>query len=71
MKTLKEFSWNINYYYKNPTMSKSLGRFLAFDVMTFPEKSAMSEERMQLLRNVAEEKDDKTAMIMFLEDFVE
>jgi formate/nitrite transporter FocA (FNT family) len=70
MKTLKEFSWNVNYYYNNTTNSDCIGHFFAYDVMTFPEKCEMSKERMQLLINIAEEKNDNTAMIMFLTEFV-
>ena len=70
MKTLKEFAWNVNYYYNNPTNSDNLGHFLAFDVMTFPEKCAMSEETMGLLREIANETNDRLAMIMFLNEFV-
>lgn len=70
MKTMKEFAWNVNYYYNNPTNSKCIGSFFAMDVMTFPEKSAMSKTKMNLLRSIAEEIDDRKAMIMFLTEFV-
>ena len=70
MKTLKEFSWNVNYYYTKSTNSDNIGHFFMFDVMTFPEKSDMSEERMVLLRAIAEEKNDRIAMVMFLNEFV-
>ena len=70
MKTLREFSWNVNYYYNNKTNSENIGHFFAFDVMTVPEKSEMSEDKMNLLRAIAEEKNDRLAMMMFLDEFV-
>ena len=70
MKTIKEFNWNVNYYYNNPTNSDSIGHFFAYDVLTFPEKCDMSEGLKKLMRSVMNEKDDRKAMILFLIEFV-
>jgi len=70
MKTIKEFAWNVNYYYNNTTNSDNIGHFFAYDVMTFPEKCEMSEGRKKLLISLVSEMDDRKAMVLFLTEFV-
>ena len=71
-KTLKEFLWNVEYYYNNPTSpSETIGSYFVYFTLTFPEKCAMNEDQKAAMQKLADMEDDKEAIAFFLNEFVD